>query len=178
MLLLSEENNMDLVARRMLEKRIIIATAEALIAAGCSVSVVDGVKTFIADSTDPIAIDAALHESGEPAFRVKRVSDGMPQEGWVDFVGAEGIEVTADENLNLLGVLKPVNLLVKDLNSHQKEQDRLKLTRDYFEDGCSCIFTSKTLQPCPTNMADADAVAFYELNCKCTRNYQHFGKKP
>ncbi|KPY55700.1 hypothetical protein [Pseudomonas amygdali] len=168
---------MDLVARRAFEKRIIIATAEAVIAAGCSVSVVEGVKTFIADSTDPSAIDAALHESGEPSFRVKRVNDGELVEGWVDFVGGEGIEVTADESLKLHDVLESVNLLVKDLNAQQKEQDRLKLTRDYFETGCSCILTNKTLQPCPTDMADAEAVSFYELNCHCSRNYQHFGRK-
>lgn len=53
----------------------------------------------------------------------------------------------------------------------QAEQERLKLNREYFEDGCLCIHTSKTLQPCPTNMADAEAVAFYEQNCKCSRNY-------
>lgn len=51
------------------------------------------------------------------------------------------------------------------------EQERLKLNRKYFEDGCSCIHKLKTLQPCPTNMSDADAVAFYEQKCKCSRNY-------
>lgn len=53
----------------------------------------------------------------------------------------------------------------------QAEEERLKLNRKYFEDGCLCIHTSKILQPCPTNMADAEAVAFYEQNCKCSRNY-------
>lgn len=53
----------------------------------------------------------------------------------------------------------------------QKERERLKSNRKYFEDGCSCIHTSKTLQPCPTTMADDEAVAFYEQNCKCSRNY-------
>ena len=53
----------------------------------------------------------------------------------------------------------------------QAERERLKLNRKYFEDGCLCIHTSKTMQPCPTNMADAEAVAFYEQNCKCSRNY-------
>lgn len=169
---------MDLVARRSIEQRIIIAAAEGLIAVGCSVSVVEGEKVFLVDSTDPIAIDAALHASGEPGFQVKRVIDGVLQEGWVDFVGAVGIEVTADENLKLDGALQVVNVLAKQLDSHQKEQDRLKLTRDYFETGCACIHEAKTLQPCPTNMADAEAVAFYELNCICSRNYQHFGRKP
>lgn len=51
------------------------------------------------------------------------------------------------------------------------EQERLKLNREFFEDGCMCIHTSKTLQPCPTNMGDAEAVAFYERKCKCSRNY-------
>jgi hypothetical protein len=53
----------------------------------------------------------------------------------------------------------------------QEENERLRLTREYFEDGCACIHRAKTLQPCPTNMADADAVAFYEQHCKCSRNY-------
>ena len=51
------------------------------------------------------------------------------------------------------------------------EDERLKMTRKYFEDGCACIHTTKTLQACPTNMADSEAVAFYEQNCKCSRNY-------
>ena len=168
---------MHLVARRIIEQRIIIAAAEGLIAAGCSVSVVDGEKVFLVDSTDPIAIDAALHASGEPGFQVKRVINGMLQEGWVDFVGEAGIEVTADENLKLDGALQIVNVLTKQLDSHQKEQDRLKLTRDYFETGCSCILAAKTLQPCSTKTPDAEAVAFYELNCNCSRNYQHLGRK-
>jgi hypothetical protein len=46
-----------------------------------------------------------------------------------------------------------------------------RLNREYFEDGCSCIHTAKTLRPCPTSIADAEAVAFYEQNCKCSRNY-------
>ena len=53
----------------------------------------------------------------------------------------------------------------------QKEQERLKFNREYFEDGCLCILTSKTLQPCPTNMPDDEAVVFYEKDCKCSRNY-------
>ena len=55
----------------------------------------------------------------------------------------------------------------------QAEQERLTFNREYFEAGCSCIHTTKTLQPCPTNMADCEAVAFYEQNCKCSRNYVH-----
>lgn len=53
----------------------------------------------------------------------------------------------------------------------QKEQNRLKLNREYFEEGCSCINTTKNMQACPTNMDDEKAVEFYEKNCKCTRNY-------
>lgn len=55
----------------------------------------------------------------------------------------------------------------------QKEQVSLKANRAYFEFGCSCIHTSKTLQPCPNGMADDEAVAFYEKNCKCSRNYSN-----
>lgn len=53
----------------------------------------------------------------------------------------------------------------------EAEQERLNLNRKYFEDGCLCIHRSNTMQPCPTNMADAEAVVFYEQNCKCSRNY-------
>lgn len=53
----------------------------------------------------------------------------------------------------------------------QREQNRLSLNRAYFEEGCACIHETKTLQPCPTNMSDQDAVAFYERHCTCTRNY-------
>jgi len=53
----------------------------------------------------------------------------------------------------------------------QVEQERLKFMRAYFEDGCLCILTSKTLRPCPASMADSEAVVFYEQQCKCSRNY-------
>lgn len=162
---------MDLVARRIIEQRITIAAAEGLIAAGCSVSVVEGGQVFLADSTDPIAIDAALHASGEPCFQVKRVVDGMLQEGWVDFIGAGDIAVTADENLKLHGALQIANALAVQLGVQRTVQERLKFNREYFEGGCACIHRAKTLQPCPTNMADSEAVAFYEQHCKCSRNY-------
>lgn len=57
------------------------------------------------------------------------------------------------------------------LSSQQAEKDRLKSNRTYFEDGCACIHTTKTLVPCPSSVPDAEAVRFYELNCRCTRNY-------
>lgn len=110
---------MDLVARRAIEKRIIIAAAEGLVAAGCSVSVVEGEKVFLADSTDPVAIDVALHTSGEPGFQVKCVIDGILQEGWVDFVGERGIEVTADPKLKLHSALQAANALAIQLNAQR-----------------------------------------------------------
>lgn len=51
------------------------------------------------------------------------------------------------------------------------ELERLRLNREYFEEGCACIHKAKTLQPCPTNMPDSEAVTFYEQHCKCSRNY-------
>lgn len=55
--------------------------------------------------------------------------------------------------------------------SEHAENERLKMNREYFENGCLCILKAKTLQVCPSNMADTEAVAFYEQNCKCSRNY-------
>ncbi|WP_339469387.1 hypothetical protein [Pseudomonas sp. EL_65y_Pfl1_R83] len=107
---------MDLVARRAIEKHITIAAAEGVVAAGCSVSVVEVEKVFRTDSTDPLAIDAALHASGEPGFQVKRVIDGVVQEGWVDFVGDKGIEITANTNLKLHGELQAANALAIQLD--------------------------------------------------------------
>lgn len=107
---------MDLVARRVIEQRIIIAAAEGLVAAGCSVSVCQDEKVFLADSTDPVAIDAALHASGEPGFHVKCVIEGVTQEGWVDFVGDRGIEVTASLNLELGSALQTANGLAVELD--------------------------------------------------------------
>lgn len=57
------------------------------------------------------------------------------------------------------------------MQTEQQEQERLKINREYFEDGCACIHVAKTMQPCPTKKPDAEAVAFYERNCKCSRNY-------
>lgn len=53
----------------------------------------------------------------------------------------------------------------------QTEAQHLRANRKYFEDGCACIHVKKTLQPCPGNMSDEAAVAFYEQHCKCSRNY-------
>ncbi|MFI5438056.1 hypothetical protein [Pseudomonas aeruginosa] len=40
----------------------------------------------------------------------------------------------------------------------QAAQERLKLNREYFEEGCACIHSSKTLQLCPTNMPELPRV--------------------
>ncbi|MBF3053170.1 hypothetical protein HKW90_01945 [Pseudomonas aeruginosa] len=69
------------------------------------------------------------------------------------------------------GFGKGKSFLPEGQSIEQIELERLKQNRKYFEDGCSCIHRLKTLQPCPTNMSDADAVAFYEQKCKCSRNY-------
>ncbi|MDU8350381.1 hypothetical protein RYA05_00565 [Pseudomonas syringae pv. actinidiae] len=107
--------NVLLAARRIIEKRIIIAAAEGLVAEGCSVSVVEGETVFIADSTEPVAIEAALHASGKPGFWVKRTIDGIVRKGWVDFVGSGDIEVTADDNLELDNALAMANTLAAQL---------------------------------------------------------------
>mgnify|MGYP001761616337 CR=1 FL=1 len=107
--------NVLLASRRIIEKRIIMAAAEGLVSEGCSVSVVEGETVFIADSTEPVAIEAALHSSGEPGFWVKRTIDGIVRKGWVDFVGSGDIEVTADDNLKLDNALAMANTLAVQL---------------------------------------------------------------
>lgn len=107
--------NTDLDARRNNEQKIIIAAAESLIEVGCSVSVVVGEVVLLSDSTDPIEIDKAFCESGESGFSVKRVIDGAVQEGWIEFVSAFGIEVTADDNLQVHHALQVVNELAAQL---------------------------------------------------------------
>ncbi len=57
------------------------------------------------------------------------------------------------------------------MQSEQQERERLKQNRMYFESGCACILKKKIVQACPTNMEDSAAVEFYELHCKCSRNY-------
>jgi hypothetical protein len=112
-------NTMDLVGRRTIEKRIILAAAEGLIEAGCSVSVVAGEKLFLSDCKDPSAIYIALYTSGEPGFQVRRVIGGVAVEGWVDFVGENGIEVIADKNLGLHSALEVANGLALELNAYR-----------------------------------------------------------
>lgn len=68
-------------------------------------------------------------------------------------------------------ILSNSQIQIKLATGQQPELTRLKLNRSYFEDGCACIHSTKTLQPCPTNMPDAEAVTFYERHCKCSRNY-------
>lgn len=53
----------------------------------------------------------------------------------------------------------------------QNEEQRLRENREYFESGCACIHRAKTVQLCPASTPDAEAVTFYEQNCKCSRNY-------
>ncbi|EKF7416645.1 TPA: hypothetical protein MXR76_005364 [Pseudomonas aeruginosa] len=104
---------LDRESRRAIEQRITIAAAEALVGAGCCITVVEGDRMLLIDSTDPIAVDASLSEAGEPGFRVKREVDGRVEEGWVDFVGEKGIEVTADAKLKLEDALQPANQLAR-----------------------------------------------------------------
>ncbi|MBY8968787.1 hypothetical protein J1G33_00110 [Pseudomonas sp. P867] len=111
----SRNFNMDLDARRINEQKIIIAAAESLIEVGCRVSVVVGEVVLLSDSTDPIEIDKAFCESGESGFSVKRVIDGTVQKGWIEFVSAFGIEVTADDNLQINHALQMVNELATQL---------------------------------------------------------------
>nr|EIU2702017.1 hypothetical protein [Pseudomonas aeruginosa] len=118
-LLLTEEPTqsanepMDRESRRAIEQRITIAAAEALVGAGCSITVMEGEQTTLVDSTDPIAVDAALSAAGEPGFRVRREVDGKVEEGWVDFVGEKGIEVTAAPKLKLEDALQQANQLAR-----------------------------------------------------------------
>ena len=60
-------------------------------------------------------------------------------------------------------------------NECLKEQERLQFNRVYFEDGCECINSTKTIQRCSVETSDAEAVLFYEQNCTCTRNYVPIG---
>jgi len=112
---------MDLLSRRSIEQRITIAAAEGLVAAGCKISVIDGEKVFLFDSTDPIAIDAALYASGEPGFQVRRIVNGVLQQGWVDFVGARGLEATANENLKLHSALRMANAIAVQLGAQSED---------------------------------------------------------
>ena len=43
--------------------------------------------------------------------------------------------------------------------------------RIYFEQGCACINKYRTMQACPAEMSDDEAVEYYEENCDCSRNY-------
>ncbi len=51
------------------------------------------------------------------------------------------------------------------------EAERLRLNRQYFEEGCLCILEAKTISPCKPDTPDEEAVAFYESNCTCSRTY-------
>ena len=59
---------------------------------------------------------------------------------------------------------------VRTQSEMDKEQQRVKHNRDYFEAGCLCMRSGK-LSKQPETVSDAEAVKFYEENCKCSRNY-------
>jgi len=106
---------MDLQERRAIERRVVLAAVEGLVAAGCTITISDGEKIFLTKSSDSIEIEEAFSESGEPDFKVRRDIDGRVEEGWVDFVGMGGIEVTADEHLKLGDALQAANTLAEQL---------------------------------------------------------------
>jgi hypothetical protein len=45
-----------------------------------------------------------------------------------------------------------------------------KHVREYFENGCVCLMWGE-LQKVDSTVNDSEASAFYEQNCKCSRNY-------
>jgi hypothetical protein len=54
----------------------------------------------------------------------------------------------------------------------EKEAERVKFVREYFETGCLCLSSNGgSLQVQPESVPDAIAAVFYEQNCKCSRNY-------
>ncbi len=50
------------------------------------------------------------------------------------------------------------------------EAERLRLNREYFERGCLCLIDGR-MKRRNLNEPDKAAVAFYEKNCTCSRNY-------
>ena len=103
---------MDMVARRAYEKRIITCALESLIFAGFSITVIQDEQIMLADSSDLHEAVAAFVASEEPYFKVKGLVNGHPSEGWVDFLGDDGLMVHASPHLGLEGVLKAANALV------------------------------------------------------------------
>ena len=53
--------------------------------------------------------------------------------------------------------------------SPETEALSMKSGRHYFEIGCLCLLNGE-LDKCDAAMTDADAVAFYMENCKCSRH--------
>ena len=50
------------------------------------------------------------------------------------------------------------------------EQERIRFTRQYFEDGCLCLLRG-AIDKAGLEMSDRDAVRYYSSNCQCSRNY-------
>lgn len=50
------------------------------------------------------------------------------------------------------------------------ENERIKRNRDYFELGCQCI-EEQSIAKLDAAVPDANAVAYYESACHCSRNY-------
>ncbi|NWC90499.1 hypothetical protein [Pseudomonas reactans] len=107
--------------RTVTQKRIILSAADSLVAIGCSVTVVDveSGKVFLVGSTDLEEIYNAFCESGESGFRVERVVDGALQKGWVEFVSVLGIEITADDSLQLHHALQAANAFAVQLGAQR-----------------------------------------------------------
>ena len=57
-------------------------------------------------------------------------------------------------------------------NDVVEEMKRLRLCRNYFEQGCICVLTG-VIDTLGSHETDEDAVRYYEGTCTCSRNYKH-----
>lgn len=57
------------------------------------------------------------------------------------------------------------------------EIERRAALRRYFEVGCLCILGGN-IDQAAAPADDGDAIAFYEAQCKCSRNYRDLARPP
>ena len=103
-------------ARAAAERVVIHAAMEAVVGAGCKVTILDWKgPVLVEDGTEIPALVDLFVQSENHFFQVSRVVNGVAEQGDIDFLSVDSIKAIASPNLELEGVLEGCNALIQKL---------------------------------------------------------------
>lgn len=101
-------------ARAAAERMVIHAAMEAVVGAGCKVTILDWKgPVLIEEGTYIPALIDLFVLSGNDFFQVSRVVNGVVARGDIDFQSVDSIKAVASPNLELEGALEGCNALIQ-----------------------------------------------------------------